>query len=362
MMTALQRAGWLDAVRRKEVNLVSPTLVIDELPAMMKLSVRMVTIDPQNETYKAPGSSKVCLHKVALDKIAATAQVSWEIIEQADDWNDPHRVKYRVAGWVKNLDGSLRKLQDIKVIDLRGEKGWPDEDLGSDAREYIRTTRTGDPWTRIYAARQHIDSLCVSKAKNRAIRSLGVPVAMPMEQAVKPWVVVALVPDYDTSDPEVRRMLVAHQLGSQAALYGPPAGVALSPGAPEIDVTDMVEDVDAVPDPPAPEVIDAEPDPPEDTTTDPWDEGEVLTPELPLPVPEEILMRIPTHDEQRMRYLGRINEYARRILQLQGEVTGALTIDKIAAGFDPLESSIDDIVAVGRALKEVVTGERADNS
>ncbi|MFZ5787193.1 MAG: hypothetical protein ACOY3Y_12190, partial [Acidobacteriota bacterium] len=296
---ALESAGTvlgmnlLDMVATGRANLVTPAVMLDQVPAMHRLAVRVVTIDPKIETYGAPGKpGHVCLGATALQKVAMNAQVNWESVRQTDDWNDPYRIKYEAVGHVANLDGTrTRMAPGVVVIDLRGEPGWPVERLGADTREFLRQAEAAkqrkpmtfeippgtksstcrdcnrsifwvpnpykagktrpvdadgsdhwktcpakeqkgdedDGWARVYQARQFIHRLAATKAMNAAIRKLGVPTSMPEERAAQPWVVMALVFDPPAEDPEIRRMLVAHKLGSQAALYGQPAAVAPAP-------------------------------------------------------------------------------------------------------------------------------------
>jgi len=365
----------LQRYRDGRYNLAAPVTAIDQVPPMHRVSVRIVTVNPEAETYPIPGSSKVGLGKTALDKIAAAAGISWipERSGQIDSWNDPHRVKYRAVGEIRDFDGTRRVVYGEKEIDLRGEPGWPEEELGKDTREIIRVAekarqkggKARDPWKQILQQRQHIHSLAESKAKLRAIRAaLAIPISMDRAEAAKPWVVPQLVPDLPMDDPEVRRMAVAAMLGAQAALYGPPpaegvqarsgATGALEEGPAAGDETLEVEEMcrTAPETEPASEALDAV-----EEELDPWDDplmGDALAPVLP--VRQEVLDRIPVHDERRMRYLLRLNVYAEQLIEKLGAREAAAIFDKVAAGFDPLRASLEEIAVLGRALKDELMG------
>ncbi len=360
-------------------NVAAPITAIDSVPPMHRVSIRIVRIDEATETYPIPGrKGKVGLGKTALDKIAAAAGISWipERSGQIDDYRDPHRVKYRAVGEIRDFDGSRRVISGEKEIDLRGEPDWPEEELGSEAREYIRIARKAgpqrdgasrDPWNQILSARQHIHSLAETKAKLRAVRAaLAIPTAMDRGEIGLPWVVPQLVPDLPLDDPEIRRAVVASMLGAQAALYGPPVAVPadadaipLAPGTPTpADRANTAQgeapaEIDAIPTESRgqgdPAVVAAGGD------GDPWDEesppSPSSSPELPLPVPDATLMEIPTHDERRMRYLLKLNAYAETLLKKAGAVQGAILIDRVTGGrLDPLGASLDEIAKVGLAL------------
>lgn len=213
-------------------NLCAPVTAIDRVPDMYRISVRVVTVNPETETYPIPGENrdnpdhKVGLAKVALDKIASAGNIQWLPGQcgQIDDWKDPYRVKYRAVGLMKNFDGESRIISAEKVIDLRGKPGDPEDQMGADTQEIIRVAKkkNRDPWPQIAQARGQIHSLGESKSKNRAIRSgLAIPVAIPKSQVKKPFVIPALVLQPDMSDPEVKKAAIAHMFGTTAALYGP---------------------------------------------------------------------------------------------------------------------------------------------
>lgn len=339
---------------RQRYNLAAPVTVLDRVPPMHRISVRVVEINPATDTYQIPGpGNKVGLSKTALDRIAAAAGIQWipDRCGRIDDRRDPYFVTYRAVGILQDFDGRTRVISAEKTLDLRGKKGDPEEKLGADTIELIRIAeRAGekygkarDPWGQIAQVRQQIHSLAESKAKNRAIRSaLGVPVAMPATEAAKPFVVPALVPDLDPTDPQVKAALLAQITGASAALYGAPAlpspTLAPAPAEPEIFDAEVEEDT-APPDAPPAPAADAEP----------WDDAPADP--CPLPVPAEVYM---ARDDKAKtaNWFQRINLLATQALEKGLEAQ----VREIAAGFDPGAAGLAEIAAVGGALKDLLAG------
>ena len=386
-------------------NFATPIVMLDQVPPMHRVSVRVVKVDADSETYPIPGGDKVGLGKTALDKIAAAAGISWapERCGQIDSYNDPHRCKYRAVCTVQDFDGRRRTVFAEKEVDLRGEPDWPVERLGVDTREFVRVadnkaafhmeipagtraskcrdcgaeifwaeTKNGkkmplDPdgnshfatcpakaklpagWERVYQQRSNIHSLAESKAKLRCIRAaLGVPVSMSKEQAAKPFVVPALVPDLDTSDPEIKRMMAASLLGATEAMYGPkltagslPTPVQDEPEAEPIDVSAM----------------------PEEEPVDPAIAGQqslpIDDPELPPEEPTALACGLPvtpamvaaTDDGVRRSWLQAIAKWCDHAARkMPPDVLDALYA-KLGTGFEPLTAPLPELNGMIGALK-----------
>ncbi len=258
-------------------NLVVPGGAIGaQMPAMYAAGLSFVFVDPDNETYAIPGKSERGIGKMALDRIAAAAGVRWNphLCGRVDDNSSPNVVEYQVAGTVQQLDGTERMITASKRIDLRAERNTPIEGWGSDAQEFQRNAEKNgnDPWPRILQARQHILSLAETKAKNRAIRSLGVRTAYSPADLAKGFVVLKLQFTGQSDDPEVARevqlMIARRALTSSAELYGGEArrqmaAAPLSKPVPKIAVkeAETEEEDDSRPDPAAEPAKSATPPP-----------------------------------------------------------------------------------------------------
>lgn len=359
--TANPLAAALAGYDAKQYNLATPITLLDRVPPMHRVSVRVVTINPATETYQIPGSDKLGLGKTALDKIAAAAGIEWipERSGQVDQYHEPHRVKYRATARVRDFDGRTRTVFAEKEIDLRGEPGWPDEQLGTDAREFARIAakKSRDPWPQIFQQRQHVHSLAESKAKLRCVRAaLGIPVALPPGEIGKPWVVPALVPDLDMSDPEIKRMMAASLIGSQAALYGPrelQAGATTpvldEPEPDAVDVSDLEEA-------PEGETYPTEPVAPVQTTdlAEPWEGLDVAA--CPLPVDAEVIAKVSPGQTVRIKTLHRLNDIFAQVAETRGYQEARAVVAKTAPKFDPLTSPMDELASVGMALKAALGG------
>lgn len=387
----------------RQFNLATPIVVLDQVPPMHRVSIRVVQIDAESETYQIPGGDKVGLGKTALDKIAAAAGVNWipERCGQIDTYNDPHRVIYKAVCTIQDFDGRRRLVFAEKEVDLRGEPGWPLEKLGNDAREFVRQaegkaafhmtvpadTRPStcrdcgqqvfwvetknkkkmplDPggdshfstcpakaklpagWERVYQQRANIRSLAESKAKLRCIRTaIGLPVSMTPEQAARPFVVPALVPDLDVSDPDIKRMVAASLIGAQEALYGPrplPSG-PLSPAIdPEVIDVSAMEEAPAEPAEPV-----GEPELP------PIDEPPVAC-GLPINL-EWVEEHCPVNDENRYKHLQALAAWCKRAEDKLGTDRAAAIYSKLGGGFTPASASIAEVAAMAAAIKAELPG------
>jgi hypothetical protein len=229
--TALRQASSLG-------HLVAPAPVCGALPEGCSLAIAAVQVDAANETYELPGGKRG-LGKVALDKIAAAAGISWDpnLSRRLDDGSDPHYCHYKAVGRVRDFDGTVRVLQGEVEIDAR--EGSP---LLEEIRTKAEKRRARNPSqpndggdSQILELRKFLLRHAESKAKNRAIRSLGVRTSYTGEELQKPFVVAKVQFTGESSDPALRRMFAEKTaeafLGSSAALYGPQPA-ALPPTAP----------------------------------------------------------------------------------------------------------------------------------
>lgn len=252
---------------QKRCNVITPVTRIDWIPPLHGVSLRIVSLDPRPErgdVYTSPELGKdVALTKVALDKIAAAAGISWDplLSGRIDDGSDPHYVRFRAVGTITDFDGTQRTISGEKEIDLRD--GSPEVKR----IESAAAKKNRDPGPQIARAREHILSMAESKAKNRAIRqALCIKQKYSPEELQRPFVVPKIVFTGETDDPAVRRLvqekIIERALGSAKALYGPAAptptpirhapppllGTQPSDGDVEGEVPDGDEDIGESPD------------------------------------------------------------------------------------------------------------------
>jgi hypothetical protein len=228
-----------DTIRemQKRYNVLVPGGAIGgRLPVLHSAAVAFVFVEPKAETYGIAGGG-VGVAKSALDRIAAAGGIQSmpHLSGRVDDGTDPHVVEFQSVGTVKQLDGTERVVSASKRIDLRAEKGVPEEKWGDDAREIARIAKAHkdrdgrsdprDPWAQILQARQHLLSLAEAKSWNRLIRkAFGIRANYTAADIAKGFAVVRLQFTGRHEDPEVRRqvalMIADRALGSSAALYG----------------------------------------------------------------------------------------------------------------------------------------------
>lgn len=218
-------------------HLVAPQTAVGVIPEGCSVALAAVVIDVANETYPIPSSSKRGLGKVALDRIAAGAGISWDprLSGRLDDGSDPHYCHYRAVGTVREFDGTTRTLVAEKEVDVR--EGSPQVDAivercvrkiqrdnprVSEAEAQRRGREAGE--NQIREIRLHILGHAETKARLRAIRTLGIRTAYEPDELTKPFVVAKVIWSGRTDDPVLRREFARNQqlamLGATAALFG----------------------------------------------------------------------------------------------------------------------------------------------
>jgi len=364
----------LSVYKPEQYNILTPVSAIDRIPDEMRVRVAIVKVNTDNETYPLPGGGgKRALNKTALDKIASALGIRWVQSYQSDDWNDPHRIRFTAEGNFMDFDGMVKNVIKSKSIDLRGERNWKEDDCGDDTKEYLRQARASEKknaekfkreysedramdsaWDRILSARRHIVALAESGACNRVIRSAAaIASAFKPEDLNRPFVIPALVPDPDMSDPMTRQMVNAQRLGITGMLFGNQRN---QPTQERHVIQGEVEHSPALPN--------GQPDPDPggmDDAPDPWDAPEESQPaqsEDPdpaicfFPLETEILNSL-TGD--RFKYCNQVTWYANKVLMAHGHEKGYLLLKKHGGGIDPETASLEEIAAFGKSLKELLT-------
>lgn len=196
------------------VNLITPMQSPDYIPAMHSVSLRAVvlnTSESSGDVYHSPAFLKTherALTKIAILKLLQAAGGTVVESRRTDDRRDHYVAEFRVVIEIPGIDGTRRRFESSKGVDYRD----------------------GSPQTAAFtanqlkAARQFVPELAETKALLRAVRgALALKQKYTIEELGKPFVVPALVPDLDMSDPDTKRMVTAKALGITDALYGPKA-------------------------------------------------------------------------------------------------------------------------------------------
>lgn len=192
-----------DALRKamEQAHLVSPATTVGELPAGTVLALSQVVIG-EEETYSLPGGKRG-LAKVALDRIAAAAGISWDPTSSGrqDNGSDPHYCHYRAVGSYRSFDGSRLSLFGEVEMDLR--EGSPQLD---EMRAKASNSDRGSADKQILEVRKFILRHAESKAKNRAIRALGLRTSYTQSDLAKPFCVAKVMFTGHSEDPEIKRV------------------------------------------------------------------------------------------------------------------------------------------------------------
>ena len=218
-------------------NLVSPASSLASLPDGCEVALSVVTVDPapaSGEVYDV-GGGKLGLSKVILDRISAAAGVSWDASQsrRIDDGANPHYCHFRAVGTYKHFDSTPMQVIGEKEMDLRDGSPQIEALYERFRAAKDRGGRAKDPTGQIREMRLHILAHAETKARLRAVRSLGLKTAYTQAELRRPFVVARLMFTGRTDDPDLKRiayqMRMASALGGMAALYGPAAPVRLAP-------------------------------------------------------------------------------------------------------------------------------------
>lgn len=211
-----------------DVILITPATQLAAVPPFHAVSMTMVRADPTNgaEVYDVGGGKKA-LGKPVLDRIAAAAGVRWTRSERTDDRSSPWYVEWTAECCYRALDGRTLTSIGSRSVDLRPGGadyiGFVDDAarrLSKANRPHDYAAAEAEAEKQISVARKFITSLAESKAKNRAIRSMGLPSGMSAADIGKPFLVLSLVQNLDPSRPDEREVLLAQAAGATDALFG----------------------------------------------------------------------------------------------------------------------------------------------
>lgn len=204
----------------KVAHLVTSATAVGELPPGCTLALSSVFVDPARECYDLPGGKKG-LGKVALDRISASMGISWDPVRsrRLDNGSDPHYCHYLAVGHYRSFDGSPLTVTGEVEIDARD--GSPQFNEIREKAE--RANRADGGASQILELRKFILRHAQSKAKHRAVRSLGIQTSYTAAELEKPFVVARPMFTGHSEDPELRRefakMSAAAMLGGIASLY-----------------------------------------------------------------------------------------------------------------------------------------------
>lgn len=203
----------------KNYHLVSPAPACPKLPEGCSIMLSAVVVDPEKECYPV-GQGKFALSKSSLEKLSSAAGISWDAQQsgRTDDGSDPRYCSWKAVGTMRHLDGTETQLMACKEMDMREGS----DQVAKIEAEAAKNNRSAEP--RIREMRAHIVAHAESKARLRAIRSMGIRSSYAKDEFQKPFVVAKLMWTGESDDPELRRAFALRQadamLGGVKALYG----------------------------------------------------------------------------------------------------------------------------------------------
>lgn len=203
-------------------HLIAPATAVGHLPEGCAIALNVVTVDTRDmreggEVYNPGGG--LALARSVLNRIAAAAGVSWDaqLSGRLDNGSDPNYCHFRAVGWYRSFDGTELQITGEKEMDLR--------DGSPQLQSMLARSKSGDITKQLRELRLHILAHAESKAKNRAIRSLGLKSSFSREELQKPFVAAKLVWTGQSDDPALRRLFaegtMQRMLGGSRALFGP---------------------------------------------------------------------------------------------------------------------------------------------
>jgi hypothetical protein len=214
-------------------NLIAPATVCGALPEGCEIAVSLVSVDlaknqwgySSGDVYSV-GSGKIGLSKSVLDRISAASGITWDAnrCRRLDDGSDPYYCMFVAVGHVRNFDGTVREISGTKEMDLREESAQIEALYERAKGTKADGSDRKDPTKQIREMRLHILGHAETKAKLRAIRSVGIKTSYTEDELRKPFSVARMTWTGRTDDPELRRMFAEKtadaMLGSMTALYG----------------------------------------------------------------------------------------------------------------------------------------------
>lgn len=239
---------------RQRANLITPVIEVSSIAKNHVVNLSVVKIDPVVDSV---GNGKMCyrdksfmaenergLNRVGLDMIAAAAGVSWAPhphSKRTDDGKHPHKWQYLAYGAYTAMDGSIQTIKGESLVDLSDGSeqigGWS-EKRWAELLEENKKKQQGDRkfniggWSdkRVLQARRFGLQLAETKARLRAIRTLGVLQKYTVEDLQKPFVLPRVSFEPDMTNPAIADAVVRQKsLGVSALWAQQPAALALPP-------------------------------------------------------------------------------------------------------------------------------------
>jgi len=241
----------LDVYRKQGANVLSPVSKITErISPFYVVKLTAVKIDPnpgngevypvgRKEVSKGVWKDTFALHKNALEKLGLAMGVEWIEVRRVDDRSDRNYVAYIAKGRYRGFDGTWKYIVGDGELDLvaieeevRAEQeekvASPKFKESSKYKEHAHIFKDMTPaeiieWLvrrEMLQWRKNKEARAATRAKLRALRSLGIKSSYTREELERPFIVVRTEFQPDESDPEIKEMVRKGIAYQAAALYG----------------------------------------------------------------------------------------------------------------------------------------------
>lgn len=238
-------------MRSRGYNTLMPSAtVLQNIPPHMQVSIDIITIntDPALKEVYNTGSDKnpqLGLGKTAIMKIASAAglQVDPILTKRLDDRKDRRYCAYQAVVWLTKPDGTrlcfkAEKEYDLDVIEEKILEQKKARATGRYAKDWEKVPGWAEEQTRkeLLQIREHLASLCETKAILRAIRGvMAIKTSYTPAELAQPFAVARVSYRLDYKDPMVRARVLDNALGSTAQLYGQAAAGELAANVEQVE-------------------------------------------------------------------------------------------------------------------------------
>lgn len=241
-------------------HLVTPATRCGTIPDGCEIMMSQVLVNSDiklGEVYPITGGGgKLGLGKVTLEKIGNAYGITWDPQQshREDDASCPEYCEYTAVAHYFDFDGREQTVFGTKSIDLRrGSAMWEDAHERARAKAIDKALTENDnrplnseqerraievgyekAESELRHARIHILALAQSKARLRAIRSIGLKSSYTKEELEKPFVAAKIIftgrSDNPANEAIYAQARVDHFLGSSRRMYGTVAQPQITAG------------------------------------------------------------------------------------------------------------------------------------
>ena len=223
-------------MREQGYNILTPSATfLQNLPQHMQVGFDIITVntDPaMKEVYNTgtTGAPQLGLGKTVLMKIASAAaiQIDPMLTKRLDDRKDRMYCAYQAVVWYTKPDGTrlgfkAEKEYDLHLIEEKIRDQKKAKATGPYAKQWEKEPGWVEDQTRkeLLQIREHVASLCETKAILRAIRGvMAIKTSYTPDELSRPFAIVRVTYRLDYNDPMVRARVLDNALPSAAMLYG----------------------------------------------------------------------------------------------------------------------------------------------